>query len=213
MGFSESKVGLVPLSLAQSLLRMEGRATEIAVSVDDLSRAPEIAERIGKALGPDFEVTTWDQVATFVKESGERRSQMLGVISAVFMLLMLLGVANTLLMTVLERTREVGTMMAVGVKQAWILGLFLAEALILGAVGSGVGALVGAGVTGWLGHRGIFLTGPLNRGGVPFDIRPHVSVQYMLVMIAIASMGAVIAALYPAFRASRLRPVQALANA
>jgi putative ABC transport system permease protein len=211
-GPTDGKVGLVPLALAQSLLRMEGRATEIAVSVQDLARAPEVAERISKALGPEYEVNTWDQVATFVKESGEKRAQLLGIISSIFMLLMLLGVANTLLMTVLERTREVGTMMAVGVKRSWILGLFLAEALLLGAFGSGLGAALGAGITAWLGHRGLALTGPMNRGGVPFDIRPWVSLNYILAIIAVASIGAVIAALYPAFRASRLRPVQALAN-
>lgn len=206
----EKKVGLVPLSLAQRLLRMDGRATEVLVSVpdDDLDRVKELASRLQARLGPTFEVNTWDEVAVFIKQTQARQNFILQLIAAVFMVLMLLGVANTMLMSVLERTREVGTMMAVGVRRSQILALFLFEALGLGALGGVVGAVAGQGVVSWMHAAGLEVTAPGQNA--PFTIRPYVAPQYLGTVILIAAVGAMLFAVYPAWRASRLRPVEAL---
>jgi len=208
----EKKVGLVPLGLAQRLLRMEGRATEVVISVADaeVEEVGPIVERLRAVLGSEYEVDGWDRVATFVKQARDRQNGILKIISAVFLVLMLLGVANTMLMSVLERTREVGTMMAVGVRRRSILALFLLEALGLGALGGIIGALVGRGVVGLLAARGLVVTAPGQ--SAPFTIRPFVTGDYLGTVIALAALGAVLFALYPAWRASRLRPVEALSG-
>lgn len=207
----ERKVGFVPLALAQRLLKMEGRATEIAVAVNPIESTKLVQQALQKKLGPNYEVHAWDEIATFVREALSRQESVISLIASGFLLLMLLGVANTMLMSVMERTREIGTMMALGVKRQRIVVLFLSEALFLGLLGGALGSSVGFAVVAWLGQRGIEITVP--GSSVVFTLVPEVTLVYLAQIVAIAVSGAVLFAIYPAVRASRLRPVQALAGA
>jgi putative ABC transport system permease protein len=206
----DRKIGVVPLALAQRLLKMDGRATELAVALDDFDRAEEVAAQLRTVLGQDFEVHVWLDIVTFFKDVMFNQNFMLTLIATVFMVLMLLGIANTMLMAVLDRTREIGTMMAVGVRRGKIVQLFLMEAAVIGALGGSVGGVVGALFVGWLNQRGITITLPTST--VPFVIRPYVTPAYLAGVVALAAAGAVVFAIYPAWRASRMRPVQALAG-
>lgn len=102
-------------------------------------------------------------------------------------------------------------MLAVGTRRWQVVSLFLMEGAVLGLVGGILGALVGWAVTLWLGQRGIHLPAP----GASADsiIRPHVSVLYLVRAVGMATVGAALAALWPAYRAAQLRPVEALAHA
>jgi putative ABC transport system permease protein len=133
-----------------------------------------------------------------------------GVISVVFIMLMLLGVANTMLMSVLERTREVGTMMAVGLTRGSVLSLFLLEALVLGAMGASGGFLMMNLLTSALAAKGLHFKPPT--ATMEIEVIPFLTPGFALAVMAVAIAGAVLFALYPALRASRLRPVQALAG-
>ncbi len=206
----EKKLAVVPLALAQRLLKMEGRATELVIAVDNIDHIPEVAASLRRVLGSDYEVHTWDQVASFVKQAMERQNLILSLVATVFMILMLLGVANTVLMSVLERTREIGTMMAVGVRRGKILALFLIEAATIGLLGGVAGGLAGLGVVTWLEQRGIEVTMP--GSAVPFIIRPYTTLTYLAFVVSLAAGGSLLFAVYPSWRASRMRPVQALAG-
>ncbi len=206
----ERKLGLVPLGLAQKLLKMQGRATELAVAIRDITRVESVASDLRKRLGPGFEVHTWAEVAPFILQAMNRQNFVIQFIASAFMLLMLLGVANTMLMSVLERTREIGTMMAVGVRRRWVLSLFVIEALAIGSLGGILGAGAGAFVTRLLGRRGIEMTAP--GMSVPFTLVPQVGWSYLGFVVVLAASGAALFAIYPAVRASRLRPVEALAD-
>ena len=206
----EMKIAVVPLSLAQRLLRMDGRVTELAIAVDDLTQVVPIAEQLRVALGPSYEVHTWEELAPERKTIMGIQNGVSAVVSGVFVMLMLLGVANTMLMSVLERTREVGTMMAVGLTRGSVLSLFLMEALVLGAMGAGGGVLLMSVITFGLASKGILFTPP--SATMAIEVIPFLTPGFTVVVLFIAMGGAVLFALYPAFRASRLRPVQALAG-
>lgn len=206
----ERKVGLARLDVAQRLLKMEGRVTEYVIAVHDLNDIPAVKARLEKALGPEYEVHSWEDIAKFVVDVRARQNVILQVIASIFMLLMLLGVANTMLMSVLDRTREIGTMLALGVRRGRIVALFLMEATLIGALGGVVGGAAGKLLTSVLGMVGITVKVP--SATVPFTIRPFVGFDYLLLVVAIAGAGALVFSLYPAWRASRLRPVQALAG-
>lgn len=206
----ERKFALVPLAVAQELLRMEGRATEIGVAIDDPEEAELVAGRLRAALGDEYEVHTWSEVAVFVTAILARQNFILRFIGVVFLLLMLLGVANTTLMSVMERTREIGTMMAVGVRRSSLGLLFLFEALLIGAAGGVVGGVAGLLITAFLSTRGLEFSTPGST--VPFLVQPWVSFGFLAEVVVIAAVGSVAFALYPARRAARLRPVEALAG-
>ena len=206
----EMKIAVVPLNLAQRLLRMEGRVTELAIAVDDVTQVSPIAEQLRAVLGPSYEVHTWDELAPERKTIMGIQNGVSMVVSGVFVMLMLLGVANTMLMSVLERTREVGTMMAVGLTRGSVLSLFLMEALVLGTLGAGGGFLLMTLITFGLASKGIHFTPP--SATMEIEIIPFLTPGFSVMVLLIAMGGAVLFALYPAFRASRLRPVQALAG-
>lgn len=208
----DRKSGLVPLATAQRLLHMEGRVTEYALAVDDFLN-PQVLNRVKaeaqSALGPEYEVSTWQDLMPILVTAIKAQDAVTSSIIGIFFLVALLGVVNTMLMSVLERTREIGTMMAVGTRRSQIVILFMLEGAIAGLVGGTVGAVLGYGLTRWLGHIGINLS---MAGGTPQLVRAFVSPPLLFIAVAVATVGSAVAALYPAFRASRLRPVEALAT-
>lgn len=101
-------------------------------------------------------------------------------------------------------------MMAVGLTRAGVRTLFLLEALMLGALGAISGLVLSALMTFGLARRGIHFTPP--SATMPIDVYPFLTVGFSLSIAVVAMLGAVVFALYPAIRASRLRPVEALAG-
>jgi len=206
----EKKIGFVPLSLAQELLRMDGRASEVAVAIDRIDDADEMKPILQAAVGPELEVSSWHDVAPWVDDVVAAYRFMLGMCTLIFFTVALLGVVNTMLMSVFERTREIGTMMSVGVRRRQILTLFLVEAGLLGLSGGALGALGGDVIVLFLGHRGIAYK--LGEMTAPMHIYPRVDFGSIAVTLLLATAGTVLAALWPAFRASRMRPVEALSS-
>ncbi|MDY7226781.1 ABC transporter permease [Hyalangium rubrum] len=206
--FENKRVVTVPLKLAQDLLGMEGRVTEVAVAVEDLGDLDRVAEDLRAALGPGYEVHTWQELQPFVRDIIRRQKFVLAIISTILFVIILTGIINTMLMSVFERVREVGTMLAVGVRRHQVLGLFLLEAVVLGLVGALAGMGLGSVIVGVLGVRGIPMEN-LGTGG-PTLLRPELDPSFAGLTCAVAVVGAVIAAAWPAWRASRLNPVDAL---
>jgi putative ABC transport system permease protein len=207
----DKRIGLVPLTVAQRLLRMEGRVTEYAIAVEPQERAGEVRDAIAATIGPDYEVHTWDQLFPFIKTLTGTQDFIFNVVSGIILAVVLLGIVNAMLMTVLERTREIGTMLAVGMRRRQIIALFLAEGLIIGALGGTLGLILGNAIVLTLHQVGIPLPAP--GATVPSIIRPFVTLQFVVMAIIGTPLGAALATLWPAWRASRLRPVEALQSA
>jgi putative ABC transport system permease protein len=110
------------------------------------------------------------------------------------------GMLNTMLMSVLERTREIGVLRSLGWRQRQVLGMILKESLVLGAVGGLCGIPLGLGLGSLIGAAGIW-------GGA---IKPLYALSLFVRAVVVAIVAATIGGLYPAWRATRLRPVEAL---
>jgi putative ABC transport system permease protein len=206
----EKKLLLLPIEKARELLRMEGLATEVIVGVNNLDDVDKIAPAVAAALGPDFTVRTWKQVAPFANDVVQTQDAALGVIVTVFLLVILVGLTNALLATVLERTREIGTMIALGAKRRTVVVLFVIEASLIGFIGALAGAALGTLIVLVLGRVGVQLDMP--GASVAEVLRPYMRPSFVVRLVALGTIGAIIAALYPAWRASRLDPVRALAS-
>jgi putative ABC transport system permease protein len=110
------------------------------------------------------------------------------------------GMLNTMLMSVLERTREIGVLRALGWRRRQVLGMILQESLVLGAVGGVVGILLGLG----LGKLVSLAEGMW--GSIELVYTPQMLVQAIIVALIAGIAGG----LYPAWRATRMRPIEAL---
>jgi putative ABC transport system permease protein len=206
--FENKRVVTVPLETAQALLGLEGRVTEYAVAVDDLSRVDEVAAALRRELGDGYEVHTWLELQPFVRDLLVRFRMILAIVSAVLIVIVLTGIVNTMLMAVFERVREIGTLLAVGVRRAQVAQLFLTEAATIGLLGGVGGALAGEGLVAVIAHRGI--TVKLQGLSGVNVVRPQVTLAFVGVTVALAVVCTLLAALVPSLRASKLNPVDAL---
>ncbi len=202
---------VVPLEFAQSLLGMKGLVTEYVVALDDLERLDATAKALRSALGPEYEVHTWEELRPALRDARLLQRAVLGGVSFVFLIIALFGVANTLLMSVLERTREIGTLLAVGMTRQVVAALFMAEALVQALLGSSVGLLVALVVVNLARRAGGFEVS-MGQGQGFFRVMPTLLPMVPVLVVSAAVVGSVIAAVSPALRAARMRPVEALSS-
>ncbi len=201
---------IVPLELAQRVTHMPGRVTAFAVRVSERSKIEAVGRAIERKLSasdPPIEVLSWAALGPYLADVMKLQDRVLGVVMVVIFALLLTGVANTMLMSIFERTREVGTLMCLGMRRRRIVVLFVLEAVLLSVLAAGVGTVIGL--------AAIAITHSI---GLPFFIpavgkivvRPVIDATYVLVTVGAALTSALLAALYPAWRASRMNPVDAL---
>ncbi len=114
-----------------------------------------------------------------------------------------------MLMSVFERVREIGTMLAVGMRRRQVLTIFLVEATVLGLLGGVGGVVLGSTIVRAIAARGIPMSMVVNSGSHSV-LRPELSPSFVVLTLVVAVVGALGAAAWPAWRASRLNPVDAL---
>lgn len=211
-----NKIVHIPLAKAQHLLGMDDEVTEVIADVETLDDVEVVEARLASLLGGKFQdirlaTNTWKEIdlGRFLLGAIQLQNQVLWYIIGVLFLVMISGIVNTMLMSVFERVREIGTMMAIGVRRNKILTMFVLEAAALSTVGAILGVGLGWGVVSILGVVGMPLPG-LGTSNTAAVIYPYIQLSYMMGVVGLALTVAVLAALYPAVRASMMRPAEAL---
>jgi len=195
-------VGFAPLGSLQEATGQQGKVNWVMVKVNDPSRAEETATLI-EAIYEDLTAATMDEALEFTKQLlGIARGMHLSI-SSVSLLIGVLFVFATMLISVSERVREIGTMRAIGASRLYIFALIVTESLAISAVGGTVGCVGGyllSRVINWLIASSVGIT------FVQTAVTPGLVATGMTVALAIGT----IAGLYPAWGASRLDIVEAL---
>jgi len=199
----------IPLDTAQVKFGGAGNTTVHAINVqvisaDKMERAKaELASilRARHGLSPgqadDFTVQDQTQIVEMVEQTAQTFTVLLGSIAAISLVVGGIGIMNIMLVSVTERTREIGIRKAVGAKRWDILAQFLAEAVVLSLVGGLVGILAGYG--------GAQVVTPLLGG-----TRALVTSQSVIMALSVSIAVGLFFGLYPANRAARLSPIEAL---
>ena len=199
----------LPLATAQALLRVKG-AQQWLVLLDDTDSTVETVERIRSIL-PEarFKITRWDEDADFYHKTAQLFARQFGFIRFVVAAIIVLSILNTMTMNVLERTWEIGVMLALGDSRRHVLATFACEGALLGLLGSILGAMLGLAAAIALSNIGISMPPPpgMNRG---FDVGIEVSTWLLVTATGLGFIAALVASLPPAVRASRLPVVDAL---
>jgi len=199
----------VPLATAQELLRTRGgHLWVLALENTDLTEKA-LAHLRAQPAARTHEIVSWHDLADFYNKTVELFSRQMGVVKLIIALIIVLSISNTMTMSVMERTVEIGTSMALGVRRRRILGLFLIEGGLLGAIGGGVGVTLGYLAAQLISAIGIPMPPApgMSRGFIAgIIITPDIVLQALLLAVSTT----LIASIYPAWRASRLVIVDAL---
>ena len=160
--------------------------------------------------GQKLDVTSWEDEMSFLDFMLQIISGLAAILIGVILFIVVIGVMNTLWIAIRERTREIGTLRAIGMQRAKVAWLLLLESTLLGLSGSTLGALAGWGVAAWVNARGWKvgegLQMVLMQDHFSILVRPGTVLGAVLGLTLLAGL----AALLPAFQAARLRPVTAM---
>jgi len=215
----------VPLNTSETIFQTN-QLDVITVKVTDPSQADTVADTIRKNYEDQVMVLVPSSLISTIGDVFSLVEVFLLAIASIALVVAGISILNIMLVSVLERTREIGIMKALGSKSRTILGQFLAEAVLLGFLGGVIGIIGGwllaygmgqllpllfsSGMSGGMG--GIF-GGGMDTFGGSFQglvMTPQLTIDNILVALLFAVLVSVVFALYPARKAARLDPVQAL---
>jgi ABC-type lipoprotein release transport system permease subunit len=160
--------------------------------------------------GQKLDVTSWEDELSFMMWTLQALQGLTGILITILVAIVVIGIMNTMWIAIRERTREIGTLRAIGMQRGGVLWMFLLESLMLGLFGTAVGAALGVAVA--IGLNALHIHVPISvqlflmSDHLHLAIHPGAIVRAMILITVITG----IAALYPALRAARLKPVTAM---
>ena len=173
--------------------RSKALTSEAQTQIEELLRR---RHRLGEDANDDFQVRNLSDIASAQQEGAETMTSLLAGIALVSLLVGGIGIMNIMLVSVTERTREIGLRMAIGAKPRSILTQFMVEAVTLSLIGGLFGVAAGVGAASYLVAR--------------FDWPMLLQADMMVIAVVFSGLVGVGFGLYPAYKASRLDPIQAL---
>jgi putative ABC transport system permease protein len=203
------------LSDAQALFALPDQVHEILVLGADPAQSSALASAVRAVESEDL-VRTWVEADPTAAQMMGMQNVGSGILLGVVFSVAALGVLNTMLMSVFERTRELGLMAALGLNPAQVMRLILTESVLLAAIAVVLGGLLGAVLDGLLVVYGLDMSGSGGEGfsmqGMQFDpvIKGVVRPVGVIATLACVFIVSILAAFWPALRAARLRPVEAM---
>ena len=207
---------------ARAFLDLGQVATRLVVRGRDPAASPGLTRKVAAELararpsggpGQDLAAYEWKTFAENLVSTIETRLQLLGAILSILFVLIIAGIFNTMAMNVQERSREIGTLRAIGMRGSAVQRLFVAEGLLLGLGGCILAAIPSTAVGLWLGVWGLDLSGIFPRDiPIPFGTSLHAAYSIVDVLRALAAgLGAaVLGSILPARKAARLPITEAL---
>lgn len=210
--FDEVNVFVRRQDLQPLLGLQEDQRHEIAVLLNDHALAEPFAQRYQTAY-PDLEVKPWLDLATGMRYMVEASGTFAYVIVIIVLVALLFSVINTMLMAVMERTREIGMLMAVGMNKRKVFLMIMFETLFLAMVGGPIGLLIAFGFIEWKGGSGIDL-GAIGEAysemGFAAVVYPELGLKSYIDIAMMVFFMALLAAIYPAWKALSLNPSEAI---
>jgi ABC-type lipoprotein release transport system permease subunit len=209
--------GLVqmPLALFQDVFYMGDAAHEIVVRFDSVDAVQAGVAAVSSILPADSNLVVhdWDALQPGLKQAIQADIAGAWFMYGLLVVLVAFSVLNTVLMSVLERTREFGIVLSLGLSPGRLARLVLLETFLMASLGLLLGVLIGWLVITWVGYTGFSYPGMEEMAGkfnLPDRFYPQASATSLLLGPGVVFLGTLIASLYPALRIHLLHPVQAM---
>ncbi len=211
---TEELVVYAGLGTLQKMLHLGDQISEVAITADDYLHVDAWWQDVKAAAGPDMETEAWTTLDAYLNTMLTVQGSLNLVIMIVIFVALSFGLVNTLVMAVFERIREIGLMMALGMRPLWIMYQVLLESLMLLSLGLVVGNLLAV-VTILPLESGIDISAVgegLEMAGMGTVLYPTLALEDMLMSTGVVLVLGLLASMVPAWRASRYNPVEALAK-
>lgn len=190
----------------------ENTAHEMALLLSDISRVDTVIAELKSAF-PDLLIRSFGEVSPDLELFQNQMQISLLLMTSIFMLALIFGIINTMLMAVLERVRELGMLMAIGMNRWRVFLMIVLETIFLALVAAPIGFFLGWRTIAWLGRVGLDLSmysEGMQQFGMAAIVYPSMETHFYVQILIAVCLTAILGALYPAFKAIRLRPVEAL---
>jgi lipoprotein-releasing system permease protein len=198
----------VRLSDAQRLFGLGDVISVIEFKVDNIDRAPQIAQELEKAAGQGYQTTNWQEQNRQLFRALRLERVVTFITIGLIVLVAALNILISLIMMVMEKTRDIAVLMSMGTRKAQIRRLFMAQGILIGVVGTAIGLILGYALA-WAGGHYHFIS--LSPEVYSIDYVPFAPRAIDGVIVAVVSIGiSFIATLYPSWSASRIAPAEAL---
>jgi lipoprotein-releasing system permease protein len=204
----DNATALVSIGVAQRLFGLEDRASYIQVKLADIFAAPAVGERIKAALPPVVYITTWMELNKSLFSALKLEKNIMFLTIALIVVVAALNIIATLILMVMEKTRDIGILMAMGATPRTINRIFFLQGALIGVIGTALGVLLGL---GWCALANAFelIRIPVDIyqiSYVPFRMRP----LDLAVIVGVSLLISFVSTLFPARRAAKVDPVVAL---
>lgn len=193
------------LNDAQVIFDQENQLSAIETQVDDVFEADVIASDINKILGSDLEVTNWQEQNEQLLAGLTGQSISSYMIQVFVLLAVLLGIASVLAISVVQKSKQLGILKAMGIKDKTASLIFLLQGFILGVIGALLGTSLGIGLSFAFST---FVKNPDGSSLVPFTL----DIQFIVLSFFIAIIATTVAAFIPAKNSSKLNPIEVINN-
>jgi putative ABC transport system permease protein len=209
----------IPLSIAQEALSLENKTTELAIRIEDRKQLLKVRNSIESrlaTLNKDYEVVSFEEYAADFRELMRLRSRIQALIPLMMILIATLGIVNTMLMAVMERTREIGMLAAMGMRKKEVMLIFIFEGALIGIFGSLAACVIGGLGGWWLEAKGFslaFLGDKITDivSFLPMEVyKGDLTAGTLLFTLIFGTVISILASFYPAYKAVKLDPTQAL---
>jgi len=198
----------LPLTKAQAITQAENHASTIFVLLKDASQTEAVVAALN---APRLQILTWTEMNDVIIQTEDMANSYMGVFYLIVLGISATVIINTQIMSVFERTREIGILSAVGMKGRRILAMFLAESSLLAVGGIVLGLILGGLVVAYFTRYGFYIGNFGMTGILIMDrIYTQLTLQDTVSLTMMAFIVTLLAGLYPAVAASRLEPVEAL---
>ena len=201
---------------SKDLNRLLGDVTifhEVAILLDDPAKQLLTTQDLISKANPNTLVENYRQISPEVQLYESQIYISVSILMFIFMLALIFGIINTMLMAVLERSRELGMLMAIGMNKLRVFIMIVLETIMLGTIGAPLGMAAGWLTVKYLNKRGLDFS-EYSEGteafGIKSFLRPELDGEIYFILMVAVFITALLASIYPALRAIKLRPIEAI---
>ncbi|MCK4759814.1 MAG: ABC transporter permease, partial [Candidatus Aminicenantes bacterium] len=204
----DTTMALIRLEAAQKLFNYEDGLSHIQVRIEDVFRAPKIAEKIQEIIPPLAYTMTWMELNESLFSALKLEKNIMFLTITLIVFVAALNIIATLILMVMEKTRDIGILMAMGAASRNIRKIFFLQGAMIGVIGTAAGVALGL-IWCWLANVFKLIKIPVDIYQISF-VPFHIKLLDLMLIVGITLLISLLSTLFPSYRAAKVDPVTAL---